>query len=89
MKTENIDLNKIRASFGFKGVEQSNFEELEKVLEANNMNTRDLLNLTTETCDEFMVKCRWEGVTQPCDRLFRRVFLSGAFCCTFNFPQQS
>lgn len=75
----------VLAALEFRHATHTQLSELDKFLAFSNMTLIDLLNVTTDTCDTILVKCRWNGIMTQCQKLFRRVFVAGAFCCSFNY----
>lgn len=81
-----VNLTKILKSFTLVDATQNDLEEMDIVLNEYNMTMIDVFYYTSQSCDELLQVCRWEGKIQPCSQLFKKVFGGGSFCCSFNYP---
>lgn len=85
--THKFDVEKIRGSFSMFHAKLSDMEELDHFLSYVNLTLADVSYLTAETCDEYIMKCRWQGRIQSCGELFQRTFTMVGICCHFNFEE--
>lgn len=60
---------------------------MDRLLKFTNISMLDVYYFTEEQCDEYLIKCRWEGRIQSCENLFRRTVTIFGICCSFNFEE--
>lgn len=59
-------------------------ELLQSVLMDNRYTVENTMTFLAQPCEEFIAKCRFEGVMRDCRSLFRRVQTFRGYCCGFN-----
>lgn len=57
---------------------------MQKVLADNRYDVENTMTFLAQPCDEFIRKCRFEGVMRDCRSMFRRVNTFRGYCCAFN-----
>lgn len=57
---------------------------LEHVLDYNGYTVETAARLLTATCEETLIKCRWNRRLVDCTKLFEMEFTGDGFCCVFN-----
>lgn len=59
---------------------------LQSVLERNDYSDVVLvMRKITQSCDELLVKCKWENREFNCMELFEYSFTVDGLCCSFNY----
>ncbi|KAF5290766.1 hypothetical protein FQA39_LY14609 [Lamprigera yunnana] len=64
---------------------QSNLNELQDILEANNVDVANLLKYLTPNCKEIVERCLWKGRYASCEEIFDLIATKNGFCCSFNY----
>lgn len=75
------------AGFSIKMDQKADPDELEllqSVLNDNRYTVENTMTSLAHPCDEFIFRCRFEGVMRDCRTLFRRVNTFRGYCCSFN-----
>uniref|UniRef100_A0A2A4JYE8 Uncharacterized protein n=1 Tax=Heliothis virescens TaxID=7102 RepID=A0A2A4JYE8_HELVI len=57
---------------------------LEELLEYNGLNVETAAERLTATCEETLIKCRWENALLNCSDIFQMELTGDGFCCIFN-----
>lgn len=65
-------------------VDPEEMEMLQSVLVDNRYTIDNTMTFMAQPCDQFITKCRFEGVFRDCRSLFRRVSTFRGYCCAFN-----
>ncbi|KAL0883554.1 hypothetical protein ABMA27_015708 [Loxostege sticticalis] len=63
---------------------QNDLENIERVLDYNDLDLRDVTEALTSTCEEALLRCRWKGEMTNCSTLFRMELSEFGYCCVFN-----
>lgn len=59
-------------------------KEIDHLLSANNLKVPDIVAYLHQSCDDLLVKCRWESKMRPCAELFEYSMSYHGGCCTFS-----
>lgn len=79
---QNVVRIKHNAEIG--AIDYSDMQQLDLVLNINNLNLEDVLRNLTLSCEELILKCKWDGVMTDCGVLFEETKTYEGFCCSFN-----
>lgn len=64
---------------------QTRLNVLDEIFAANRLQPKEVMSALVQPCDEYLIKCRWEGAMVPCKTIFDSTFTYYGSCCTFNF----
>lgn len=59
-------------------------EILQEVFVLNRYSSETAMEMIKIPCPELLYKCRWEGKTVPCMRIFQKSITYEGYCCSFN-----
>lgn len=89
---ENVRAAEVRAAvpqlLGFVyslAVLPSSLAVLDVVLRHNAMTPDTVMGLLSPNCNDLLVRCRWKGRDDSCERLFTRSKTHLGYCCSFNY----
>jgi hypothetical protein len=77
----------MKNTIGFLNMVQYNMSEilqLQQALYDNRYTVQTALQKLVQPCEDFLMRCRWEGVVKDCRKLFVRSETYLGYCCTFN-----
>lgn len=76
-----------RQSIGFFATvpyNQTELNILENIVNKSSYSVRDVMDQMQTTCDEMLLKCRFEGKNINCSDIFRPITSQYGLCCIFN-----
>ncbi|XP_037928250.1 pickpocket protein 11-like isoform X2 [Teleopsis dalmanni] len=63
---------------------QEDFEFMQTFIENNELNLLKLQRNLSPNCESELLRCKWKGKRERCDKLFRKVETTQGICCSFN-----
>lgn len=57
---------------------------LQNIVDTNQFSIRNVMDMVQSTCNDMLVRCRFEGKFINCSTLFKPVTSQYGLCCTFN-----
>lgn len=76
-----------KQSIGFFAVTSYNRSELkilENIVNSTSLQIREVMDDMQTTCDNMMLKCRFEGNNLNCSDIFKPMVSQYGLCCIFN-----
>lgn len=67
---------------------REHLEMLDTVFKSNNMTIPFVMTALLQSCDELIIKCRWENSIIPCNQLYNASVGYFGSCCSFNANDQ-
>ncbi|XP_077296652.1 sodium channel protein Nach-like [Arctopsyche grandis] len=58
---------------------------MEKFLTFNELTPSAIIRLLLPKCNKFLIRCKWQGTSMPCNDLFKRSKTKDGYCCSFNY----
>lgn len=63
---------------------ESSLSILENIVNKTSYSVRDVMDQMQTTCDDMLLKCRFEGNNLNCSEIFKPISSQYGLCCIFN-----